>query len=157
MIFVSATELPFIGVGTCCKLAQVNEDLHKEQVLSDHSENTGEIIAPADYPAIEELDFTGETIVDTARPERYAKQLASHFSAKLPSEDIEYGTRLTFNRDGLFTGYADVLVEPIDGVDHLKLAVYAADAEKREKLAAIVGGHLERFGERDQLEVHWEF
>lgn len=125
--------------------------------MSDHSEHTVEVTDSSEYPAVEELESTGETIVDTARPERYAKQLVSHFRAKLPSEDIDYGTRLTFNRDNAFTGYADVLVEPIDGVDYLKLVVYAASSENREKLAGIVGGHLERFGERDQLEVHWEF
>lgn len=111
----------------------------------------------ADYPVVEELEFVGETIVDTDRPERYAKQLVSHFGRKIPTAEVAHGHRLTFNRDGNFSGYADILVEPIDGVENLKLVIYAADAEKREKLAGVVGRHLERFGERDQLEVHWEF
>lgn len=125
--------------------------------MSEFSEHIEAPLGAADYPAVEELEFVGETIVDTSRPERYAKQLSSHFGSKLPSVEVEHGARLTFDRDGEFSGYADILVEPIDGVDHLKLAVYAADAEKRERLAGIVGRHLERFGERDALEVHWEF
>ncbi|MBM7051685.1 DUF2218 domain-containing protein [Rothia sp. ZJ932] len=103
------------------------------------------------------MDFVSETIVDTDRPERYAKQLASHFGHKIPCNEIEHGHRLIFNREGIFGGYADIVVEPIDGVNHLKLVIYAPDAAKRENLAGVVGRHLERFGEKDSIEVYWDF
>ncbi|WP_237224986.1 DUF2218 domain-containing protein [Rothia nasisuis] len=107
------------------------------------------------YPALETLTARSRALVATDRPARYAKQLASHFGHKILAEEIADGHRLTFNRDGNFGGYADILVQPLDGADRLILHVYAEDAEKRERLEQVVGGHLERFGEKDRLTVHF--
>lgn len=105
------------------------------------------------YPALESLTVRSRAVVLTDRPARYAKQLASHMGHKIPVEEIAGGYRLTFNRDGRFGGYGDVVVRPVDGVDRLVMEVYAETPEKREGLEAVLGSHLERFGERDGLVV----
>ena len=107
----------------------------------------------APYPAIDTLPARSRAVVLTDRPARYAKQLASHFGHKILAEEIEGGHRLTFNRDGNFGGYGDVLVQEVDGVDRLVLLTYAETAEKRERLEGVLGRHLERFGEKDGLAV----
>lgn len=103
------------------------------------------------YPAVETLGFTSEALVETERPERYAKQLVSHLGRKVPSVEIENGHRLTFNRDDIFRGYGDVLV--MDG--KLVLRAYAANTEDLQVLNGVLGRHLERFGERDGLTVNF--
>lgn len=105
------------------------------------------------YPALESLTVRSRAVVETDRPARYAKQLASHFGHKILVEEVEGGHRLTFNRDGNFGGYGDVLVQQVDGVERLVLLAYAATAEGRERLEGVLGRHLERFGEKDGLVV----
>lgn len=108
------------------------------------------------YPALESLTVRSCAVVETDRPARYAKQLASHLGHKISVTEIEEGYRLTFNRDGQFGGYGDVVVRLIDGVERLVLQVYAENVEKRERLEGVLGRHLERFGERDGLMVSFE-
>lgn len=105
------------------------------------------------YPALESLTVRSRAVVQTDRPARYAKQLASHFGHKILVAAIEEGYRLTFNRDGRFGGYGDIVVRPVDGVERLILEVYAETPEKREGLEGVLASHLERFGERDGLVV----
>lgn len=107
----------------------------------------------ASYPAIDTLTARSRAVVLTDRPARYAKQLASHFGHKITVEEVEGGHRLTFNRDGNFGGYGDVLVQEVDGIDRLVLLTYAATPEGRERLEGVLGRHLERFGEKDGLAV----
>lgn len=105
------------------------------------------------YPALESLTARSRAVVLTDRPARYAKQLASHLGRKILAEEIEGGYRLTFNRDGLFAGYSDLVVRPVEGVDRLVMEVYAETPAQREQLEGILGRHLERFGARDALVV----
>ena len=105
------------------------------------------------YPNISMMSARSRAVVLTDRPARYAKQLASHFGHKILVEEIEGGHRLTFNRDGNFGGYSDVLVQKVDGVERLVLLAYAETPEKRERLEGVLGRHLERFGEKDGLAV----
>lgn len=107
----------------------------------------------APYPAIDTLPACSRAVVLTDRPARYAKQLASHFGHKITVEEVEGGHRLTFNRDGNFGGYGDVLVQEVNGVERLVLLTYAETSEKRERLEGVLGRHLERFGEKDGLAV----
>lgn len=79
---------------------------------------------------------------------RYAKQLASHFGRKVPTEETPEGRhRLTFQQ-------TDVLLQPADG--HLLIQVTAPDPSTLTAIQEVVGGHLERFGRRNELEVVWE-
>lgn len=105
------------------------------------------------YPPIETMAARSRAVVLTDRPARYAKQLASHFGHKITVEEVEGGHRLTFNRDGNFGGYGDVLVQEVDGIERLVLLTYAATPEGRERLEGVLGRHLERFGEKDGLAV----
>ncbi|MFT4294394.1 MAG: DUF2218 domain-containing protein [Micropruina sp.] len=85
--------------------------------------------------------------VATARPERYAKQLVSHMSRKVPATwDEDAGTgRVTFPSGVLDLGR---------GQDALLLTLTAeADLERWE---GVVGSHLVRFGTRDELVVAWQ-
>ncbi|EMF51952.1 MULTISPECIES: DUF2218 domain-containing protein [Streptomyces] len=79
---------------------------------------------------------------------RYAKQLASHFGRKIPTEQTsEGGHRLTFEQ-------TDVLLQPAE--DHLLIRVTAPDASALTSIREVVGSHLERFGQRNELSVTWE-
>ncbi|CBG68168.1 conserved hypothetical protein [Streptomyces scabiei 87.22] len=79
---------------------------------------------------------------------RYAKQLASHFGRKIPSEATpDGGHRLTFQQ-------TDVLLQP--AADHLLIRVTAPDASALSSIREVVGSHLERFGQRNELSVTWD-
>jgi hypothetical protein len=79
---------------------------------------------------------------------RYAKQLASHFGRKIPSEATpDGGHRLTFQQ-------TDVLLQP--AADHLLIRVTAPDASALSTVREVVGSHLERFGQRNELSVTWD-
>ena len=85
--------------------------------------------------------------VATDAPERYAKQLVSHL-----------GRRLTWVTDGgtsrapIGTGVGAVVVG--DGI--LTLRAEAPDRETLERIQHVLGSHLERFGQRNELAVNWE-
>ena len=110
-------------------------------------------VESSSYPAIETLTARSRAVVLTDRPARYAKQLASHFGHKILSEEIQDGYRLTFNRDGNFGGYGDLLVQEVDGSDRLILLTYAAGPQGCERLEGVLGRHLERFGQKEGLTV----
>ncbi|MBZ3905521.1 DUF2218 domain-containing protein [Streptomyces griseiscabiei] len=86
--------------------------------------------------------------VATDAAPRYAKQLSSHFGRKIPTEETpDGGHRLTFQQ-------TDVLLQPAE--DHLLIRVTAPDAATLTTIRDVVGGHLERFGRRNELTVVWE-
>jgi 3-hydroxyisobutyrate dehydrogenase-like beta-hydroxyacid dehydrogenase len=84
--------------------------------------------------------------VATEAPERYAKQLVSHL-----------GRRLTWVTDGptsravIGTGTGTVVV----GTGVLTLRAEAPDAENLARIQHVLGSHLERFGQRNELTVTW--
>ncbi|MFM9693093.1 DUF2218 domain-containing protein [Streptomyces europaeiscabiei] len=79
---------------------------------------------------------------------RYAKQLASHFGRKIPTEETpEGGHHLTFEQ-------TDVLLQPAE--DHILIRVTAPDESTLTTIREVVGSHLERFGRRNELTVVWE-
>lgn len=86
--------------------------------------------------------------VTTDAAERYAKQLASHLGRRIEVEELPDGVRrLVFAK-----GEAVLTPEP-------ERLVIRADAEDAESLAVVedvVGRHLERFGQRNQLVVTWQ-
>ena len=84
--------------------------------------------------------------VATATPARYAKQLASHFGRRCEVVEEAAGVRIVF-------GDGDCLVQPREDV--LDLRVSAPSQPEVERLSQVVGSHLERFGQRNELQVSW--
>ena len=84
--------------------------------------------------------------VVTPRPERYIKQLVSHFGNKVRTELTEEGGRLEFD-----FGVCDLKTAPTG----IELIGTAEDASQFETLKDVVGRHLVRFGANDELAVSW--
>lgn len=78
----------------------------------------------------------------TDRAERYAKQLAGHWSSKGTITQTEDGIRLEMERGGIA-----VLRSEVD-----RLRVEANTAEFGE----VVKAHLERFAQRDGIVLSWD-
>lgn len=84
--------------------------------------------------------------VATERPERYAKQLASHLGRRGGLDYVGETARLTYDGGSCtLTPAGDTLV----------LEATAEDSEAMDRIQNVVGGHLERFGEKDGLSVTW--
>jgi hypothetical protein len=84
--------------------------------------------------------------VVTSRPERYVKQLVSHFGNKVKSELTDEGGRLEFD-----FGVCELNAAPTG----IELIGTAEDAAQLETLKDVVARHLVRFGVNDQLTVSW--
>lgn len=84
--------------------------------------------------------------VATDRAERYAKQLGEHLGRKVPVVDSDRGRVVQL-------GEATCLLAVTD--EALVLEASAPDTEAMERVHRVVGGHLERFGVRDELLVTW--
>jgi hypothetical protein len=85
--------------------------------------------------------------VATDRPNRYAKQLASHFSRKIETHwDEETGQgSLSFSfGTAAMTAASDALLLVVEG-----------DAGDLDRLEDVVGRHLVRFGTKDELVAEW--
>ena len=85
--------------------------------------------------------------VRTDAPARYAKQLVSHLGRKVP-----------FVQDGA-TWTADVagsVLRIVVGDGVLVLHAQAQDLGSLARVEHALGSHLERFGQRTGLTVHWE-
>lgn len=91
--------------------------------------------------------FTSRATVITPTPERYGKQLAHHFARKITVDDIPNGHRAHFE-----AGQAEILF-PGEG---LLLVAHGPDLESLAIVQRIVGGHLERFGQRQGIRVEWD-
>ena len=90
--------------------------------------------------------LTARADVATDAPARYAKQLVAHL-----------GRRLTWTTEGDTStaqiGEATGIVVVGDGV--LTLLAEAPDAESLARVQDVLGRHLERFGQRNELAVTW--
>jgi caffeoyl-CoA O-methyltransferase len=84
--------------------------------------------------------------VVTSRPERYIKQLVSHFGNKVKTELTDEGERLEFD-----FGVCELKAAPTG----IELTGTAEDAAQLETLKDVVARHLVRFGVNDQLTVSW--
>jgi hypothetical protein len=85
--------------------------------------------------------------VATAKPGPYLKQLCRHFGHKneVRFDDLTGEIRLP-------TGVCSL---DASAPAELALVATAADAENLETLQRVIGGHLERFGVKDELMVSW--
>jgi hypothetical protein len=84
--------------------------------------------------------------VPTDAPARYAKQLVSHLGRR-----VEWTTEGTTSTATIAGGTG--VVEVGDGV--LTLRAQAPDTESLERVQDVLGRHLERFGQRNELVVSW--
>jgi uncharacterized protein len=84
--------------------------------------------------------------VTTTSPERYRKQLASHLGRRSEIRDEASGTRIVLT-------VGDCLVCVGDG--YLDLTANAATQADLEQVTNVVGSHLVRFGQRNELVVEW--
>jgi hypothetical protein len=85
--------------------------------------------------------------METERPERYAKQLVSHWAERGPVTTEDGATVQRWD-----TGQVIVL-RPVEGV--LEVEITVADGDDSARFAQVVKEHLERFGQRDELSVVW--
>jgi hypothetical protein len=84
----------------------------------------------------------------TDRPERYAKQLASHWAKRGPASEEDGATVLRWEGGQVIT------MRPQDGT--LVVGVSVPEGEDLQRFAQVVKVHLERFGQRDELTVVWD-
>ena len=105
----------------------------------DVSENTTTLADAASLVAT--------AIVDTARPVPYMRQLCKHFGHKTNTafDDTTGFIELAAGRCDLDAHAEDVLV----------LTATADDEERLATVQKVIGGHLERFGRRDEMVVNW--
>jgi len=83
----------------------------------------------------------------TDRPERYAKQLVSHWSELGPVSTEEGATVQRWNTVRV------LVLRPAAGA--LEVEVTVPDGDDSARFAQVVKEHLERFGQRDELNVVW--
>lgn len=93
-----------------------------------------------------------DAMVATDRPQRWAKQLAAHLGRRMQVEETGRGPLLTmtFGEQGGATCLLD-----ITAADVLGMHVESDRPEAAERMMHVVGGHLERFGEKEGLTVSW--
>ena len=95
--------------------------------------------------------FLRDALVDIERPGRWAKQLASHLGRKLATTETDRGPQLTMeHEEGIATCLLDTTAEA-----RLGLHVESGSEAAAERLAAVVGSHLERFAEKEGAQVSW--
>lgn len=92
---------------------------------------------------------TSTAAVPTDVAERYAKQLLSHLGRKNAVEPIE----------GVADAWRLVFAYGIGTIrsegNRIVLEADASDEESLERVKDVLGRHLERFGARRELTVHW--
>ena len=91
--------------------------------------------------------LTASAVVKTAAPERYAKQLASHLGRRSEVVEEAEGTRLRL-------AGGECLLRPQG--ESLELLASAPSAAELDRVTEVVGSHLERFGQRNELHVEWQ-
>jgi hypothetical protein len=84
--------------------------------------------------------------VATDAPARYAKQLVAHL-----------GRKVSFSTEGATStaAFGDTTGQVVVGDGVLTLLVSGPDAEGVTRVEHVLGSHLERFGQRNELTVTW--
>jgi hypothetical protein len=90
--------------------------------------------------------LTASAVVSTEAPARYAKQLASHLGRRAEVRAEADGTRIVL-------GDSSCLLQSRPG--SLELSATADSDDALERVMDVVGRHLERFGQRNELHVEW--
>jgi hypothetical protein len=91
-------------------------------------------------------DVGSRADVPTYSPARYAKQLVAHL-----------GRKITFTTEGTTStaAFGDTIGQVVVGDGVLTLLVSGPDADGVARVEAVLGSHLERFGQRNELAVRW--
>src|SRR5215218_5028423 len=89
---------------------------------------------------------TATAFVETARPQRYIKQLVSHFGNKVTTQLTDDGGRLQFDFGTCDLRALEASIELVGTAD---------DAAQLETLKDVVARHLIRFGSNEELTVSW--
>ncbi len=91
--------------------------------------------------------LTARADVPTDAPARYAKQLLSHLGRK-----IEFTT----DGDTHTATIGESLAQIVVGDGTLTLVAAAQTEPDLARIQQALGDHLERFGQRAELRVHWD-
>lgn len=102
--------------------------------------------APVHLTPSDDRTIRSRADVATAAPARYAKQLISHLGRKL--DFVGDATTATAS-----IGAATACIAVGDGV--LVLSAAGDDEECVARVEQVLGGHLERFAQREALAVRW--
>jgi hypothetical protein len=89
---------------------------------------------------------TSRADVTTGTPDRYVKQLVAHL-----------GRKLDFNTEGATstTTIGEATGQIVVGDGQLTLIATGVDTEAVARVEHVLGSHLERFGQRNELTVTW--
>ena len=91
--------------------------------------------------------ITKTAIIEIERPNRYAKQLASHMGNKVPTEEIESGWKLTFD-----IGTATLTTTETQ----LTMVANAENSENLQKIQGALVKHLIKFAAKlGELDIAW--
>lgn len=90
---------------------------------------------------------TAHARVATTSADRYAKQLSSHLGRRSEVREASDGTVIV-----LASGECRLVSQ----AESLELYASAPTREDLERVMEVVGKHLERFGQRNELTVTWE-
>lgn len=94
---------------------------------------------------------TRTALVATDAPARYAKQLGSHLGRKMTLTETDRGPHLAMS----FEGEDATCLMDTTAADTLGLHVDAVTEQAADRMAHVVGSHLERFGAKAELQVTW--
>ena len=89
---------------------------------------------------------TATAFVVTSRPQRYIKQLVSHFGNKVSTELTDAGGKLQFD-----FGTCDLKA----AATGIEMVATAPEEKQLDTLKDVVARHLIRFGSNDELVVAW--
>jgi hypothetical protein len=92
-------------------------------------------------------ELSASAVVPSGSAGRYVKQLVAHLGHKAEVRSEPDGQRLLFSTGSCLL---------VSGNDEVRLHATAGTLEDLRRVENIVGGHLERFGHRDQLAVAWQ-
>ncbi len=92
------------------------------------------------------MTLTARADVATDAPARYARQLVSHLGRR-----VEWTTDGDTSTAAIAGGRGTVVA----GEAVLTLLAEATDAETLARVQHVLGSHLERFGQRNELAVRW--
>lgn len=97
----------------------------------------------------------------TSRPQRYAKQLASHWANRGEVSEQDGSTELSWPTGQIITltpqdGFLRVRVALTDDATTPVRGDAASGPAQLVPFSEVVAAHLERFGQRETLRVVWE-
>lgn len=102
------------------------------------------------------MTITSLARVQTDRPARYGKQLASHMSRRLNTEwdaEQERG-HITFQNEEFTEGLSGTVT--LSTEENILLMELTTEPEHVEQIESVIGRHLVGFGSREELVVTWE-